>query len=64
MSYDIPSISELEAIHLLNKHYAEVITSKKMAFHLLLILLKPQIQLQVLLVEHCIKSSTIWMTRF
>ena len=29
MSYDIPSISELEAIQLLNKHYAEVITSKK-----------------------------------
>ena len=29
MSYDIPSIYELEAIQLLNKHYAEVITSKK-----------------------------------
>ena len=29
MSYDIPSISELEAIQLLNKHYAEVVTSKK-----------------------------------
>lgn len=29
MAYDIPSISELEAIQLLNKHYAEVITSKK-----------------------------------
>lgn len=29
MAYDIPSISDLEAIQLLNKHYAEVITSKK-----------------------------------
>ena len=29
MSYDIPSISELEKIHLLNTHYAEVITSKE-----------------------------------
>ena len=29
MSYDIPSVSELEAVQLLNKHYAEVITSKK-----------------------------------
>lgn len=29
MAYDIPSISDLEAIHLLNKHYAEVVTSKK-----------------------------------
>ena len=29
MSHDIPSISELEAIQLLNKHYAEVVTSKK-----------------------------------
>ena len=29
MAYDIPSISDLEAIQLLNKHYAEVITSKE-----------------------------------
>lgn len=29
MSYDIPSVSELEAVQLLNKHYAEVITSKE-----------------------------------
>lgn len=29
MAYDIPSISDLEAIQLLNKHYAEVVTSKK-----------------------------------
>jgi hypothetical protein len=29
MAYDIHSISELEAIQLLNKHYAEVVTSKK-----------------------------------
>lgn len=29
MAHDIPSISDLEAIQLLNKHYAEVITSKK-----------------------------------
>lgn len=29
MAHDIPSISDLEAIQLLNKHYAEVITSKE-----------------------------------
>lgn len=29
MAYDIPSISDLEATQLLNKHYAEVVTSKK-----------------------------------